>query len=53
MPTLNGFFDFVGLVTLVTGLYCLWLAFGALARWAGLTRMQALGAAALFGLFMH
>ena len=52
-PALNGFFDLMATVTVFAGLYCLWLAFGALARWAGLTRMQALGAAVLFGLFMR
>jgi len=52
MPTLHAFLELWGIATAVVGLYCLWLAFGALARWAGLTRMQVLGAALLFGLFM-
>ena len=35
MPALNGFFDLMATVTVFAGLYCLWLAFGALliGRW--------------------
>jgi hypothetical protein len=49
MPTMNGFFDLIGLLTLVTGLYCVWLALGGMARSLGLTRLQVLGGLFLLG----
>lgn len=43
----NAFLEIWGLLTLVTGAYCVWLALGAVARSFGLTRWQLLGLAGL------